>query len=230
MSEKDNIRRDDALRTLKELEQAGSDDGSVLAKLFNEAAGVLRETGQYKSDISRFARLAHTAQSTEVRRAAVETLGVIAVEGGPYSETATTALAVALEGGAAAEHPHSSPPDTDAGVRLRASVWLGQVGRRAPEGPEAFNCFMALSYAAKNDADQETRLAAIVGLGNIGKAKLAQWGEETIEALNAARDETNPALNKLIKREVGEITAALFELQMRRAGMGGAAGLSPAQS
>jgi hypothetical protein len=216
-------RRDDALQILQELEQAGSDDGSLLATLFNAAAGVLRETGQYKSDISRMARLAHAAQSAEVRRAAIDTLGAIAVEGGPYSGTATTALAVALEGGAAAEHPHSSRPDTDAGVRLRASVWLGQIGRRAPEGPEAFNCFMALSYAAKNDTDQETKLASVVGLGNIGKAKLATWAEDVIEAMHAARDSKNAPLTRLINREVDEILAALFELQMRNAGMAGGA-------
>jgi hypothetical protein len=218
-------RREAALQTLQDLETAGSDDGGVLAKLFNEAAGVLRETGQYKSDISRMARLAHAAQSPDVRRAAVDTLGAIAVEGGPYSATATTALAVALEGGAAAEHPNSSRPDIDAGVRLRASVWLGQIGRKAPEGPEVFNCFMALSCAAKEDKDQETKLAAVVGLGNIGRARLATWAEDVIMAMHAARDSGNVPLTKLINREVDEITAALFELRMRGAGMDG--GISP---
>jgi len=218
----DQDRREAAWQALDELEAAGGDPKALAAR-FNEAATALRETGQYKSDITRIARVLHVAQSPIIRREAADVLGAIAVQGGAYSATATTALAVALEGGAAADHPDSSAPDIDSSVRLRAAAWLGQVGRRAPEGPEAFNCFMALAHAAKSDPDAEVRADAVIGLGNIGKAKLATWGEDIVQSLLAARDEKFPAALKLIGSEVREISAQLLELRMRAAACSGGA-------
>ena len=212
----DQDKREAAWQALDELEAAGGDP-QALAAAFNAAATALRENGQYKSDITRIARVLHVAQSAVIRREAADVLGAIAVQGGAYSATATTALAVALEGGAAADHPDSSPADIDAGVRLRAAAWLGQVGRRAPEGPEAFNCFMALAHATKNDPDAEVRADAVIGLGNIGKSKLATWGEDVVQSLLAARDPKFPTALKLIGSEVREISAQLLELQMRAA-------------
>src|SRR6185295_3918637 len=173
----DEERREDAWQALAGLETAAGDDAALAAR-FNEAATALRETGQHRSDITRIARVLRVAQSPVIRREAADVLGAIAVEGGAYSGTATAALAAALEGGAAAEHPDNSPPDIDAGVRLRAAAWLGNIGKHAPEGTEAFNCFMALAHAAKSDPDAEVRADAVVGLGNIGRVKLAMWGDE----------------------------------------------------
>lgn len=217
------LRRETAFAELEtiEAEEPGQSDSESLAARFNEAVDALRETGGYVSDVAHIARVAHRSENVVLRRAAAVNLADIAREGGPYSGTATNALAVLLEGGKAATHPTGQEPDTDEDVRLAAAAGLGDIGVRAPEGLEAFDCYMALAHAAKNDESENVRIAAIFGLGRIGKSKLLTWGPEVMESLKAAADEKFPKARDLIRQEYREINRQYQELVMRLLEAGG---------
>lgn len=222
------LRRETAFTELEavEGEAPGESDSESLTGRFNDAVAALRETGGYVSDVAHIARVAHRSENAVLRRAAAVNLTDIAREGGPYSGTATNALAVLLEGGKAATHPGSAAPDRDEQVRMLAAVGLGDIGTHAPEGLEAFDCYMALSHAAKNDEAENVRMAAVLSLGRIGKSKLLTWGPDVMDSLRAASDGKFPKVEKILRQEYQEINRRYQELILRRM-MGG--GMSPPQ-
>lgn len=211
------LRRETAFAELEaiEAETPGASDPESLTARFNDAVETLRETGGYVSDVAHIARVAQRSENVVLRRAAAVNLAEMAREGGPYSGTATNALAVLLEGGKAATHPSSAAPDRDAQVRMLAAVGLGDIGVRAPEGIEAFDCYMALSHAAKNDEAENVRMAAVLSLGRVGKSKLLTWGPEVMESLKAASDDKFPKVEKAIRQEYQDIARQYQELMLR---------------